>query len=94
MCNIPIYFCNINIKHLQRTSETSETLEIYAYNMCFQRNVTCLDEWRLVVTEFNADTEVSCGAWSLSCDSGAGNSTAVWQHHMKLLPLLACWSIQ
>jgi hypothetical protein len=35
MCNILIYFCNINIKHLQYTSETSKTLETYACNMCF-----------------------------------------------------------
>ena len=37
-CNIydiPIYFCNIRINHLQRTSETSETLKTYACNMCF-----------------------------------------------------------
>ena len=25
ICNIPIYFCNIRIKHLQHTSETLET---------------------------------------------------------------------
>jgi hypothetical protein len=35
MCNIPIYFCNIDIQHLQHTSETSETLETYSYNMWF-----------------------------------------------------------
>jgi hypothetical protein len=27
ICNIPIYFCNIHMKHLQYTYETSETLE-------------------------------------------------------------------
>jgi hypothetical protein len=42
MCNIPIYFCNIHIKHLQRTSETPETLEIYTCNMWFQRNISLL----------------------------------------------------
>ena len=26
-CNISIYFCNIHMKHLQHTYETSETLE-------------------------------------------------------------------
>jgi hypothetical protein len=26
MCNIPIYFCNIDIQHLQHNSETLETL--------------------------------------------------------------------
>jgi hypothetical protein len=30
-----IYFCNIRMKHLQRTSQTSETLESYACNMRF-----------------------------------------------------------
>ena len=38
MCNILVYFCNIDVKHLQNTFETSETLEIYA----FQRNITLL----------------------------------------------------
>ena len=33
MCNIPIYFCNIRMKHLQHTSETFETLKIDACNM-------------------------------------------------------------
>ena len=28
MCNIPIYFCNIKMKHLQHLDETFETLEI------------------------------------------------------------------
>jgi hypothetical protein len=35
MCNILISFCNIDIQHFQRTSETSETLEIYSYNIRF-----------------------------------------------------------
>jgi hypothetical protein len=42
MCNIPIYFCNIDIKHLQYTSETFEILEIDASNMQFQRNISLL----------------------------------------------------
>jgi hypothetical protein len=42
MCNIPIYFCNIDIKHLQHTSETFETLKIDACNMQFQRNISLL----------------------------------------------------
>jgi hypothetical protein len=32
MCNIPIYFYNIKMKHLQHRDETSET---YSYNMGF-----------------------------------------------------------
>jgi hypothetical protein len=27
ICNIPIYFCNIHMKHLQHNSKTSKTLE-------------------------------------------------------------------
>jgi hypothetical protein len=27
ICNIPIYFCNIHMKHLQHTSGTSKTLK-------------------------------------------------------------------
>jgi hypothetical protein len=37
-----IYFCNIQIKHLQHTSETAKTLEAYACNMHFQHNITLL----------------------------------------------------
>jgi len=33
ICNIPNYFCNIHMKYLQHTSETSKTLGIYAYNV-------------------------------------------------------------
>ena len=36
--NIPIYFCNINIKRLQHIIGTSETLETYSCNMRFQQN--------------------------------------------------------
>jgi hypothetical protein len=35
ICNIPIYFCNIDIQHLQYTSKTSETLQTYSCNMRF-----------------------------------------------------------
>jgi hypothetical protein len=52
VCNIPIYFCNIDIQHLQHTSKISKTLKIYSYNMRFQRNIYLLlgrmetREWR------------------------------------------------
>jgi hypothetical protein len=42
ICSISIYFCNIDVKHLQHTSKTSETLETYSCNMRFQRNITWL----------------------------------------------------
>jgi hypothetical protein len=32
ICNIQIYFCNIQIKHLQHKFEKYETLEIFVYN--------------------------------------------------------------
>ena len=39
MCNIPIYFCNIDIQHLQHISETLKT---YSYNMRFQHTIYLL----------------------------------------------------
>jgi hypothetical protein len=39
ICNIPIYFCDIHLKYLLHTSETSETLKTYACNMRFQQNM-------------------------------------------------------
>jgi hypothetical protein len=41
ICTIQIYFY-IYMKHLQHTSEKTETLEIYVCNMCFQRNISLL----------------------------------------------------
>jgi hypothetical protein len=65
MCNILIYFCNIRVKHLQRTTETSETLETYACNMRFQHNITLLlERWRIVVAELDASVEVGSDVWS------------------------------
>jgi hypothetical protein len=42
ICNIWIYFRNIQMKHLQRTSKTSETLKTYVCNMSFRCNITLL----------------------------------------------------
>jgi hypothetical protein len=42
MYNILIYFCNIDIKHLQHTSEIFETIETYACYMQFQHNISLL----------------------------------------------------
>ena len=39
MCNISIYYCNIRMKHLLHTSKTLET---YACNMGFERNISLL----------------------------------------------------
>jgi hypothetical protein len=48
ICNIPIYFCNIRMKHLQHLDETSETHETYFCNMRFQHAMSpfYLDESR------------------------------------------------
>ena len=58
ICNIPIYFYNIHTKYWQHTSETSETLETYAYTfaICVFSAIStcCLDDWRLVNAELNA----------------------------------------
>jgi hypothetical protein len=44
MCNISIYFCNTDIKQLQHTYKTSETLETHVGNTRFQRNISFLFE--------------------------------------------------
>jgi hypothetical protein len=44
MCNTPIYFYNIHMKHLQRTSKTYETLEIYACNAYSVNDISLLLE--------------------------------------------------
>ena len=42
ICNIQIYFRNIQMKHLQDTSKTCETLQTYVCIMHFQRNISLL----------------------------------------------------
>jgi hypothetical protein len=37
-----IYCCNIHLKQLQHTSKTFETLDTYAWNMRFYRNISLL----------------------------------------------------
>jgi hypothetical protein len=65
MCNILIYFCNIQIKHMKHPNEISETLEIYACNMPFGVMSPCrLDEWRLVIAELDTGTDVGGSSWS------------------------------
>jgi hypothetical protein len=65
MCNIPIYFCNIDVKHyntpLKHLKHLKHTLATCAFNAispCY------LDEWRLIVAELDAGAEVGSGAWS------------------------------
>jgi hypothetical protein len=59
MCNIPIYFCNIYMNHLQYTSETSKTFKTYACNMCFQRSAPLL---AIVFKETFYDKNMICNA--------------------------------
>jgi hypothetical protein len=52
ICNIRIYFCNIYMKYLQHTSETSEKIEMYVCNMRFQRNISLMRSRVAVATAF------------------------------------------
>jgi hypothetical protein len=65
ICNILIYFCNIDIKHLQHTSETFETLETYVCNMHFLRNMSLLlwqmKAHRCMKVELTGGTELNGG---------------------------------
>jgi hypothetical protein len=60
ICNILIYFCNIDEKHLQHTSKTSETLETYTCNICFpaQYYFAVWTKWRLIIVELDAGVKV------------------------------------
>jgi len=65
ICNIPNYFCNINVKHLQHTNETSEHLKHTVATCTFLRNVTLLlGQMENLVAELDASAEVRGGAWS------------------------------
>jgi hypothetical protein len=46
-CNIPIYFCNIQMKYLKHLKYTFATWAFNAMSSC------CLDKWRLVVVELD-----------------------------------------
>jgi hypothetical protein len=54
MCNISIYFCNINIKHLQHLKHLKHTLQHAFFSIV---SPCCLDECRLV------DLKSSMPAW-------------------------------
>jgi hypothetical protein len=72
--NIPIYFYNIYTKHLQNTSETSETLETYAFHMCFQRNIyLLLGRWEACRREARC-----CGVAHSSGGEGRQRVAAEW----------------
>ena len=48
ICNVPIYFYNIHMKHLQDNSETIATLKTDTSKCAFKRNIyLLLMKWRL-----------------------------------------------
>jgi hypothetical protein len=68
MCNILIYFCNIQIKRMKHPDEISETLEIYACNLA---------AWTNVGSSLRSSTPARMSAvahGARRCGSGAGNS--------------------
>jgi hypothetical protein len=57
-CNIPIYFCNIRMKQLKHTSETTEILETWACNMYKKRPETLETQHRRAAMTYLVD---NCG---------------------------------
>jgi len=82
MCNIPNlllqhpdeHICNIQMKHLKHLKHIR--LQHALFSTMSPWN---LEEWKLIITELNAGTEVSSGAWSLP----------VWQRHRQLTSRMA-----
>jgi hypothetical protein len=60
MCNIPIYFCNIDIQRLQHISETFET---YSFNMWFSPSFCTTQnrvrEWSLSASRMDGDGDAA-----------------------------------
>jgi hypothetical protein len=87
MCSIPIYFCNIDIQHLQHISETSETLKYTIATCAFSiASAYCLDEWRLFNTELEATKwrEVaSVELMAAPTSAGTGIGTGGWSTAMR-----------
>jgi hypothetical protein len=57
MCNISIYFCNIDITYnisLKHLKHLKYMLAIYVFSVM---SPCCLDEWRLVIVELDAGAE-------------------------------------
>ena len=79
MCNIPIYFCNIDVKHLQHTLETSETLKTYVCNMRFPAQYH-LAAW----TNGGSSLRSSTSVWRSAAAPGArrcpSGGTAMGEH--------------
>jgi len=65
MCTIPIYFCNIPLKHLKHLKYTIATCTFSVASAC------CLDEWRLVNAELDASAELNAAEWHRGHQCGA-----------------------
>jgi hypothetical protein len=70
------------MKHLKCLKYMLATWAFNAMSSC------CLNEYRLVIVELNADTEVDGGAWSSSWGSSVGNSLTGQLHTMLTLSFL------
>jgi hypothetical protein len=60
MCNIPIYFCNIQIKHMH-LKYLKHTFVTCAFNVM---SPCTLEEWRRLVAKLYAGAEVGDDTWS------------------------------
>ena len=77
MCNIPIYFCNIDIQHLQHTSESSKTLETYSFNIRF--SPLFFRTTRHIVGNGRFRQASSWGRW---CRIAATSCACAWWPHV------------
>jgi hypothetical protein len=71
ICNIPIYFCNIHLKHLQYISKTPETLSI----------TLLLGQMELAIVELDDSIVVNGGALSSSVHQRRGEHCE-GEHHL------------
>jgi hypothetical protein len=58
---------------MQHTSETSETLETYACNMCFevQHLLVSWTKWRLIDAELDTDVDLDVVEWRRAANGRA-----------------------
>jgi hypothetical protein len=77
MCNIPIYFCNVDIQHLQHISKISETLKTYYCNMRFQHSI-CLLLGRMEARWHGARRRRGARCREVAQRSSVWSSAATW----------------
>jgi hypothetical protein len=77
MCNIPIYFCNVDIQHLQHISKISETLKTYYCNMRFQHSI-CLLLGRMEAHWHGARRRRGARCREVAQRSSVWSSAATW----------------